>query len=84
MATSNIIFTDSDRTDDALDRRAALNAAISVTGEITFLHHHVDPLLEIADRLYGWLRERDSLSLSLEIQAGKPQDQQQQTTPSKG
>jgi hypothetical protein len=83
MPTSNIIFTDSDRTDDALDRRAALNAAIAVAEEIIFRHSHTDEILLIADRLYGWLRERDSLSLSLSIRAGQPQDQQPSLT-SKG
>ena len=63
--------TDSYLIDDALDRRAALEAAVAIFGE-QILPVHSNSVLSVADGYYRWIRQRDSLNISLSITAGTP------------
>jgi hypothetical protein len=76
-AEEDIVFENAALTDDALDRRAALTAAIDLqTGGSGWLsREHDQSLLARAETFYNWLRQRDTLKLYLTISAGPPQDQ---------
>jgi hypothetical protein len=67
-------LTDSYLTDDAMDRRAALEAAVAIFGE-EILPVHANSVLSVADGYYRWIRQRDSLITSLSITAGAPEPQ---------
>src|SRR5262245_8751452 len=71
-AQENITFTESVMTDDALDRRAALMAAVTVTDEVLERHNRSSVVIAVADIFYAWLRERKTLPASINITAGTP------------
>jgi hypothetical protein len=64
-------ITDSGPDEDALDRRFALQSAIQVWGD-GILHHDANAVLNVATAYYEWLRQRNSLMITLSIQAGQP------------
>jgi hypothetical protein len=60
--------------EDAADRRAALAGAIAIYGD-NLLPVHAGNVLNVAGAYYEWLRQRDSLKISLSIEAGAPVSQ---------
>ena len=52
---------------DALDRRAALAAAVAMTDGLLQRHNGGQAATSLADQMYAWLRARDSLKVKLSI-----------------
>jgi hypothetical protein len=76
-AEEDILFSNAAMTDDALDRRAALDGAIQVTSGSGnwFSREHDNVIITRAEEFYAWLRQRDTLRVVLAISAGTPEDQ---------
>lgn len=58
---------------DGKDRRFALEAAINTFASLDELYYRHPVVLQVADDYYKWLRQRDTLVVSLTIEAGNPQ-----------
>lgn len=75
-AIENIEFENTQLTDDALDRRAALADSVSLASAASiFSREHDNLILVRAEAFYRWLRLRDTLKPSLTVSAGTPEQQ---------